>query len=333
MTNYTNTIRFILASCLTVFAVGAAKAVMPDSGWFWNPAEGGRGVNLEIQDDKIFMSVFAYKPDGSQAWYVAGGPMSTDRTWSADLYETVGGQPIGGSPRQAGMIPRGRVSVTFTNERNAQVNLLGTTLSVTRQDWSGYGAYEAKALTGEWSTSEGDPSFPVYYSERVILNTNQVDSSGKPFVSGFRTGTSASRYPAVGMWDAEHGVFAIMVDSSTSYYTLYIFNMAGFNRAEGYSWTYKKAASPTGDGTYFLANRTKSAARVRGYNAPGVDKGAPADGWNESIDRDAIDARRATRPATKSSVEVDEAEGITRPVLDPKVVNDLAMELKTQMGN
>jgi hypothetical protein len=326
-------LRLTVASCLSALALGPAHAALPDSGWYWNPAEDGRGFNIEIQDDKIFMSAFAYRPDGTQVWYVAGGPMTSDRAWSADLFETANGQALGGPFRPAAVIPRGRASVTFTSEKTAQVTLLGTTVNVQRQDWSGYSANHPHALLGEWSTSEGDPSFPIYYSERIILNAKFVYASGEPYVGGFRTGTSVSRYPAVGKWDANNKVFAILLDSSTSYYTFYIFSMNGLNRAEGLTWTYKKAESPTGSGTYFVGNRTKSGARVQGYNAPGVAKGAPANAWEAAMDREAIDARRAARPTAKSSADAGEAEGVTRLVVDPRVVHQLAMDLGQQMGN
>ena len=323
--------RIAVASCVSTLALGPAQASMPDSGWYWNPAEDGRGFSIEVQDDKIFMSAFAYKPDGTQAWYVAGGPMSSDRTWSADLYETANGQAIGSPYRPPAAIPRGRVSVNFTSERTAQVTLLGTMVNVQRQDWSGYGANHSHALLGEWSTSEGDPSFPVYFSERIILNTKRVDANG-PYLGGYRTGTSPSRYPAVGSWNAGKGTFAILLDSSTSYYTLYVFGMNGLNRAEGFSWTFKKEASPTGSGTYFLAHRTKSGARVQGANAPGVAKGAPANDTPAEIDREEVDAMRAAKAASKSSIRSDEDEGFTRLIVDPADVNQFATELKVQMG-
>ncbi|NJD18734.1 MAG: hypothetical protein FIA95_05560 [Gemmatimonadetes bacterium] len=293
--------RLILAAFLT-FAILPARAILPESGWYWNPAESGRGFNLEIQDNALFLAAFVYRPDGSAAWYTGGGTMGSDRTWTAELYETVGGQCIGCGYRAPTLLYMGNVSITFTNERSAVISMLGNSVSVVRMDWSNSGVASRDALLGEWSTTEGDPAFPVYFADRITLYSPQASSAG-PYAGGNVTG-SASRL-AVGTYTASTATHAILVDSSASYYTLYVFTMRTLNRVEGLSWTYLKTSSPSGSGMYFLAHRTKSYARVRGLNAPGVTKAAM-----EEPDRDAIDAARAARSTVKSG-EPLAMEGLT----------------------
>lgn len=294
--------RFVFAAVLALLVVLPVHAMLPENGWYWNPSESGRGFNLEIQDNALFFSAFVYRPDGSAAWYVGGGPMSSDRAWHADLYETTDGQCIGCAYRPATLLPSGTVSISFTSERSAVILLPGGTVSVVRQDWSNSGTASRDALFGEWSMVEGDPSFPVYYAERVSLYLPRSDASGT-YAGGYVTG--GTNHVAVGTYSSNGGAFAILVDSSSSYYSLYLFPMNTFNRVEGLEWTYLKSGTPTGNGTYFLAHRTKSYTRVRGLNGPGVSKVAVA-----GPGRDAIDSARASRSADKSG-EAIEMEGLT----------------------
>ena len=305
-------------TALLSFLTTLAHAALPESGWYWNATESGRGFNLEIQDNALFMAAFAYRADGSAVWYVTGGPMSSDRSYSGDLYETSGGQCFGCGYRPASLLPVGRASITFTSERSANISLLGSTIAVVRQDWSSSGALSRDALFGEWSTVEGDPSFPVYFADRISLHTPGTSSSGA-YAGGNITGSSSNL--AVGLYNPGQGVYSMLVDSSTSYYSFYVFNLNGLNRIEGVEWTYRKTEQPTGSGTYFLAHRTKSYARVRGLNAPGVSKAT-----SPSFDRDAMDAARAARSQAKTG-EAFAFEGLA---IDS--VQAMARELEAQLA-
>ncbi|MFA6046968.1 MAG: hypothetical protein WC718_18440 [Phycisphaerales bacterium] len=285
-------LRSALLAALALFALLPARAMLPDNGWYWNPSESGRGFNIEIQDNALFMSAFVYRSDGTAAWYVGGGPMSSDRAWSGDLYETRNGQCVGCSYRAPDLLPTGRASITFTSERTASISLLGGTISVERQDWSGYGSSSHLALFGEWSTTEGDPSFPVYFADRISLYRDRSDSTGD-YAAGNVSGSTS--HVAVGDYYNSLRAFTILVDSSTSFYSYYVFAMNTLNRIEGLEWTYRKGEAPTGSGTYFLAHRTKSGARVRGSNAPGVVKAS-----SSQFDREAMDAARAARTDAKA---------------------------------
>jgi len=291
-----------LVTLLASLFLHSAHAALPESGWYWNAAESGRGFNIEIQDNALFMAAFAYRADGSPVWYVTGGPMSSDRTYAGDLYETSGGQCFGCGYRPANLLPVGRASITFTSERSASISLLGNAISVVRQDWSSSGALSRDALFGEWSTVEGDPSFPVYFADRISLHTPGSSSSGA-YAGGNRTGSSSNL--AVGLYNPGQGVYSMLVDSSSSFYSFYVFSLNGLNRIEGLEWTYRKTEQLSGSGTYFLGHRTKSYARVRGLNAPGVGKaGEMTPNW------DAIDSARAARSLAKAG-EPLAFEGLT----------------------
>lgn len=44
-------------------------AGMPETGWYWNPDEGGRGYFIEVQRNQAFVGSFMYRPDGTPIWY------------------------------------------------------------------------------------------------------------------------------------------------------------------------------------------------------------------------------------------------------------------------
>ena len=266
---------------LLALAALPANAIYPESGWYWNANESGRGFNLEIQDNILFMSAFVYRADGTPVWYVAGGPMANDRTFSADLYETSNGQCLGCAYRPATPVKVGTASITFSNERTAAITLPNATVNVVRQDWSGYGSNSRDALMGEWSSTEGDPAFPVYFGDRISFSLALSDAAG-PYAGGWRTGSTSNL--AVGSWSATTGSFNILIDSSATFYRFYSFQLVTLNRAEGVYWTYAKTALPTGLGTYFVSHRTKSGAFVRSGVGPGVTKSAATSALRDTID-------------------------------------------------
>lgn len=57
-----------------------AQAVLPQTGWWWNPQEGGSGLNLQFQrtvDGGVFMFAagFVYDESGNPVWFTTDGPV------------------------------------------------------------------------------------------------------------------------------------------------------------------------------------------------------------------------------------------------------------------
>jgi hypothetical protein len=51
----------------------SALAFYPVDGWWYDPAEPGRGFLIEMQDDEMFIAAFHYLPSGRPIWWVANG--------------------------------------------------------------------------------------------------------------------------------------------------------------------------------------------------------------------------------------------------------------------
>jgi hypothetical protein len=94
------------------FAAGPG-AGMPERGWYWAPAEGGRGWMIEVQGDSMFMAGFLYAANGANIWYIATGKMTSSNTFQGTWQQVGGGTTYGGPFRP----------VTITNANVAAVQV------------------------------------------------------------------------------------------------------------------------------------------------------------------------------------------------------------------
>jgi|KBSMisStandDraft_5_1062788.scaffolds.fasta_scaffold03142_7 hypothetical protein len=260
----------------TGLIAGSASAVLPDSGWYFNPAEGGRGFNIEIQNNTLFIAGFIYDTAGNPIWVVSGGPMSTDRTYSGAAFQTANGQPLGGAYRAPSTVPFGTASVTFTTTMSANIVMNGYGFSVTREQFGLDFTSTTQPLLGEFAFVIGSTTFPVYFGQRISFTSTQL-LNGSTYAAGNMTGESGASNLAVGNYAPSLGQWTVLLDSSPSYYQFYTFAFEGFNLVEGSEYTYLKGASPTSS-LPVIGNRIKSAQAAAGGNAPGVINGIrPAD--------------------------------------------------------
>ena len=196
--------------------------------------------------------------------------MTSDRAYSGTLAQGTGGQCYGCPYRAPVASAVGTFSINFTDETHAIITMLGETITVQREDFANY-TVTPDAMYGEWSFTTGEPILPVYFGDRISFAGPYA--ADLTVAQGARTGSplnvALSNYsPSAGQW-------LLLIDSSTSYYTAYKYRFTGLNRIEGQAWTYLKTDTLSGSGLYFVAHRTKSQARVKGINAPGVTKSFP----------------------------------------------------------
>ena len=142
---------------LAVAFASNAGAFTPDSGWYFNASESGRGFNVEIQNNTLFMSGFIYDDFGKQIWVVSGGPMSSDRSYLGDAFLTTDGQPIGGAYRAPTNVPFGKAQLTWSDPMTATMVVNGRTFSVTRELFGVDFASQTQPLLGEFTFVEGPP--------------------------------------------------------------------------------------------------------------------------------------------------------------------------------
>lgn len=108
----------------------------PETGWWWNPSEGGRGFSIEIQNGNMFLAGYMYDANGNPVWY-ASGPMSMTNagTYNGFWQQYANGQTLNGSFKPASVINNnvGKVSINFSDRKNAILTLPNNTqIAITR---------------------------------------------------------------------------------------------------------------------------------------------------------------------------------------------------------
>jgi hypothetical protein len=93
------------------------KPQPPQTGWWWNPLEPGRGFSIEANGRSLFYAAYLYDASGRSKWHVAAGPTSLDGSlFTGDLLEVAGGQTLSGAykaPTSARSV--GTVTLAFAN--------------------------------------------------------------------------------------------------------------------------------------------------------------------------------------------------------------------------
>jgi hypothetical protein len=71
-----------------------ATGNQPETGWYWNPAQNGRGYAMEVQNGVVFLTMFHYAADGRPTWNTFSGSVGTNGSFSGDFNSAGGGQTI-----------------------------------------------------------------------------------------------------------------------------------------------------------------------------------------------------------------------------------------------
>lgn len=175
--------RFLAALLMALFCPAALADVSywePDvSDLWWNPAESGWGVNMIMQYDTLFATLFVYGADGRSHWYVASSmvgnaaPADQRQYFTGRLYETTGPVVTSATFDPSAVTVRDVGQVTFEYQRPDTGILTytvdGMTVSkrIVRQTW------RIPDITGE------------FFVNRVLRahSCNGVDPSNQPSVN------------------------------------------------------------------------------------------------------------------------------------------------------
>jgi hypothetical protein len=106
----------------------------PQTGWWFNPAEGGRGYSIEARGNRLFMAAFHYEPDGRATWNFAGGVTSLDGSlFTADFLSASGGQSMTGPYRLPNLATAGSITFAFSDAQHGTLVWPGGTVAIERQ--------------------------------------------------------------------------------------------------------------------------------------------------------------------------------------------------------
>jgi hypothetical protein len=299
-----------LAAVLLALAAAPASAFIPEGGVWWNPAEPGRGLTLEVQDNVLIFSGYLYRADGAPTWVTSVGPITYTYNsqgalqtvvYSGQLDTYSGGQCLGCPYRAPAAQPgaAGPVRIDFRTETEANLTWGGQTIPIER--FSTLGDRTAR-MQGEWQavidfrTRGNNSEWPYrdypYFGEVLLFDA--VDRTRNPAqFTGCRPEdtetrcTSAARrdHDAAGFYDTTNRETAIVVkdipgtSTSRPVYFAYFVN-AGLDQFDGVMSLFIEGGDPE-RGPFYPVRGFRSASKTyaqTGIGPAAVDDGKALDG-------------------------------------------------------
>ena len=124
---------------------------IPESGWWWNASESGRGYSLEIQGNRLFMAAYMYTADGRAVWYVTAGTLNQDGSFQGDVVEYAGGQTLSGAFKPAQV--KGAVTsvqLSCSTPASCTLNWAGRSVAITRFAYDNAAKSASAPQSGWW---------------------------------------------------------------------------------------------------------------------------------------------------------------------------------------
>lgn len=158
-----------------------------ESGWWWNPAEAGRGFAIEKLGNKIFMAGFLYSENGQPTWFTASGTM-TGNVFTAPMKVYSNGQTLSGSyvaPKESTTSP-GNVSLNFSDPTHTVMTWPGGDVKLQRFEIaSGSLNLPALGVAPErgwwWNATEGGRGYAMeIQGDNMFIAGFMYDAMGQP---------------------------------------------------------------------------------------------------------------------------------------------------------
>ena len=166
-----------------------STAVAPQPGYWWNPAEGGRGFTIEqnIASGNVFFATYLYAANGNPLWYAAGPAAMTGSTFSAPMAAYSNGQTLTG-PYQApvqGTSP-GYVTIVFSDSSHGSLTWPAGTIPIQRYEFTSGGLTSPPTATQPqsgywWNPAEGGRGYTIeVQNNTAFIAAYMYDASGNP---------------------------------------------------------------------------------------------------------------------------------------------------------
>jgi hypothetical protein len=123
-------------SVVTIPGTQTCQPQAPQTGWWWNKNEGGRGFSIETQGNNLFMAGYLFDESGRATWTLSGGATTLDGSlYNNTLLNFAGGQSLTGSYRTpTGPTAGGAITLAFTDARNGTLIWPGGSIPIERFD-------------------------------------------------------------------------------------------------------------------------------------------------------------------------------------------------------
>ena len=159
----------------------------PQTGWWYNPAEGGRGFSIESRGNRLFMAAFHYDASGRATWNFAGGATSLDGSlFTGDFLAASGGQTLTGAYRLPGLSTAGPITLAFSDDTHGTMFWPGGSTPIERQAFvpNGLGADPQANLPESgwwWNPQESGRGFFIEWQNGYVdLAGYMYDDAGNP---------------------------------------------------------------------------------------------------------------------------------------------------------
>ncbi|MDH5264955.1 MAG: hypothetical protein OEX21_09425, partial [Betaproteobacteria bacterium] len=174
-------------SAVTVPGTRVCKPQPPQTGWWWNPDESGRGFSIEASGNNLFMAAYLYDVSGRSTWHVAVGPTSLDGSLFNGRLLTFGnGVTLTGPYRANTLRPDvGPISLAFDDESHGTLVWPGGTMAIQRFPVSATGpatpALGNQPESGWWwggAADDGRGFFIEWQGANAFLAGYMYDTQG-----------------------------------------------------------------------------------------------------------------------------------------------------------
>jgi hypothetical protein len=166
----------------------------PQTGWWWNRTEAGRGYSIEYAGNKLVFASYLYDATGRSTWFLAAGGASLDGAlFTGHELETYSnGQTLGGPYRAPNGAFAGPVTLTFQDAAHGTMIWPGGTVAIERFEIVPSGlSMAAQANEPQsgwwWSPSEsGRGFFLEWQGGQLFMAGYMYDDAGNPiwYLSG-----------------------------------------------------------------------------------------------------------------------------------------------------
>ena len=255
---------FALAAA-TAFA--PAGAYTPESGVWWNPAEPGTGLQLELQDNLMSATIYAYEPgaEGFPTFYTAANFLDDTATvFQADLFDYIGGPCVGCPFEQSQASEAGFIRIEFDELDPTRATMTWgldggpqRTVPIERYHFylkraeDGSAPVEVTKMLGEWNATFDLTEFPdndtgIQYFGEVMVIDNLVPDDGwfydgcrpEHMVDVFCSAAALASTDLAGFYNAEFDAQIIVITDTRDQFgnpatCLYYDVRAGTNMFEG----------------------------------------------------------------------------------------------------
>ncbi len=138
-------------------------AADPNTGWWWNPAESGRGFSIEQQGNTIFYAAYLYDDSSNNAWYTALLTKNAAGVFTGEMNQFSDGQTLLGTYQPPSNPPAniGSITLAFDTPTTGTMTWPGGVVSIERFIFNNSGGSADLETGWWWNPAESGRGFSI----------------------------------------------------------------------------------------------------------------------------------------------------------------------------